>query len=107
MAVVALLLAMAAPSGAHTHGKDSPSSGGVAFSSAINSWITSADDNVTDGHCVFVRYREGSQFGPWRNDGAKSCGPFVQAFHFPFPASAKLCVTGHWGSLNGSACRTL
>jgi len=103
VAVAAMLLALAAPANAHYHGKDSPSTGWTGYSGGAGLYHTNADDNVTDGHCVFIRYWANGQ---WNNDGAYSCGPTVTKWHTPFPSQARLCVTGHWSNLNSGACRS-
>lgn len=90
-AILAIALWGMAPASAHTHGASSPS------------WVAStgtstlADDNVTDGHCVYVSYkRTGSSTVYY--DGAKSCGPTETKSHSPHQIiNYRACVTGHWG----------
>jgi len=84
---LALLISSGGAAGAHTAGKNWPSY--VGFTSTE----TLADDNVTDGHCVYATYiKNGLVF----TNGAKSCGPVVYKTHGASVTFAVPCITGHW-----------
>lgn len=93
-AIFAMTLGISAPSAsAHTAGAKQPSE--VFVTSFGTTWGTYADDNVTDGHCVYVSY---FQANVTRTDGAKSCGPPVNKNTNSASTVwyADLCITGHW-----------
>ncbi len=85
-AMVAISL-FAVPANAHTGGRNFPTVFGASSSQTL------ADDNVTDGHCVYVSYKKN---GATFDNGAKSCGPVVIKYNGSTITNSRGCITGHW-----------
>lgn len=94
--VLAIGLVIAASAGgtasAHTGGMLLPST--ATHFNLGGSGYTGADDNVTDGHCVYAAWKRS---GIWNYNGAYSCGPVVTKFHSaPNIVDSRKCISGHW-----------
>lgn len=100
LAIVATAVGLSiAPASGHNYGRNSPS---YTYHNTYDVY-TVANDEVTDGHCVYAGYKE---WGVWKYDGAYSCNTEKVKGHNGGRysiTSSKACVTGHSISY---ACRT-